>query len=251
MKQGVVLITGISGGIGRALGAAFNDAGLEVVGMDRRPPPRATDNFIEADLDALCRDASMRRRTLAAVRRQLRRRPLRAIVHNAATQIVKPFARLSTRDWEETLNVNLMSVVLLTQSLQKELEAAGGCVINISSIHARLTKRGFSAYATSKAALAGLTRSLAIEFGGRIRVNSICPAAIDTPMLRAGFNRWPVAVKRLAALHPSGRIGTSAEVAALAVFLASNQAAFINGADYLIDGGIGGQLCDPSTGAGA
>jgi NAD(P)-dependent dehydrogenase (short-subunit alcohol dehydrogenase family) len=175
----------------------------------------------------------------------LRGRRLAALINNAAVQIVKPSAALTTDDWNRTLNVNLLAPFLLTQALLDELTASHGAVVNISSIHAMQTKPGFVAYATSKAALNGLTRSLAVDLGGRVRVNSICPAAIDTPMLREGFAGREESFDRLAQMHPAGRIGEPAEVAALAVFLASDASAFMTGADIAIDGGIGARLRDP------
>ena len=115
----------------------------------------------------------------------------------------------------------------------------------MSSVHATATKPGFIAYATSKTALVGLTRSLAVDLGPRVRVNCILPAATDTPMLRAGFEGNPQGLAELGAMHPIGRIATPEEVAHVAVFLASKDAAVITGAAFAIDGGIGGRLHDP------
>jgi NAD(P)-dependent dehydrogenase (short-subunit alcohol dehydrogenase family) len=241
-----VIVTGISGGIGAALRAAFEHAGDRVIGLDRKRPAARLRDFVNADLEALCVDARARARTLAQLREQLAGARLRALVNNAATQIVKPFPALTADDWGRTLNVNLVAGALLTQAFTKDLERARGSVVNIASIHARLTKPGFAAYATSKAALVGLTRSLAVELGGRVRVNAICPAAIDTPMLRQGFARRPAGLRRLARFHPAGRIGTSAEVAELAVFLASERAGFVTGQAWGLDGGIGAMLHDPA-----
>ena len=153
-------------------------------------------------------------------------RGVAALINNAAVQIVKPMEMLTTEDWISTLNVNLLAPFLLTQALLKELEAAAGAVINISSIHATQSKPEFAAYATSKAALNGLTRNLAVELGGRVRINAICPAAVTTPMLLEGFAGREVALDRLAQMHPAGRIGEPREVAALAFFLVSDAAGF-------------------------
>lgn len=241
-----VIVTGVSGGIGAALRAAFERAGDRVIGLDHRRPGARAGAFVKADLDAFCVDARSRARTLAGLREQLEGARLRALVNNAATQIVKPFPALTADDWGRTLNVNLVAGALLTQAFTKDLERARGSVVNIASIHARLTKPGFAAYATSKAALVGLTRSLAVELGGRVRVNAICPAAIDTPMLRQGFARHPARLRRLGRFHPAGRIGTPAEVAELAVFLASERAGFVTGQAWGLDGGIGAMLHDPA-----
>jgi NAD(P)-dependent dehydrogenase (short-subunit alcohol dehydrogenase family) len=118
-------------------------------------------------------------------------------------------------------------------------------VINIASIHAGLTKPGFSAYSTSKSGLVGLTRSLAVELGAKVRVNAISPAAIDTPMLRDGFSENLAGLAELERIHPGGIIGTPTEVAELAFFMARNESKFLNGSIVGLDGGISGRLHDP------
>ena len=170
---------------------------------------------------------------------------LKVLVNNAAVQILGDSAELTVASWQRTLEVNVLAPFLLTQALLQHLEHAKGSVINIASVHARLTKPGFVAYATSKAALVGLTRSMAVDLGKRVRVNAICPAAIATPMLLEGFDGNEAALEQLSSMHPVGRIGTPADVASAAIFLASDQAAFMSGAILGVDGGIGGRLHDP------
>jgi NAD(P)-dependent dehydrogenase (short-subunit alcohol dehydrogenase family) len=134
----------------------------------------------------------------------------------------------------------------LAQALLSDLEAAVGSVVNIASIHAVATKPGFVCYATSKAALVGLTRAMAVDLGPRIRVNALLPAAVDTPMLRESFSGSETALGELGRMHPAGRIARPEEVARAAVFLASDQASFMTGAAVHVDGGIAGRLHDPS-----
>jgi NAD(P)-dependent dehydrogenase (short-subunit alcohol dehydrogenase family) len=126
-----------------------------------------------------------------------------------------------------------------------DIERAKGSVVNIASIHAVATKPGFVCYATSKAALVGLTRSMAVDLGPRVRVNAINPAATATPMLLAGFEGKSKELDELAKKHPLERIAQPWEVAKTALFLASPDAAFITGTCLNIDGGIGGRLHDP------
>ena len=95
-------------------------------------------------------------------------------MNNAAVQILAPADAITFDQWRETLDTNLLAPFLLTQALLPELERGRGSVVNVASIHANLTKPGFVAYATSKAALVGLTRSLAVDLGGRVRVNAVC-----------------------------------------------------------------------------
>jgi len=127
----------------------------------------------------------------------------------------------------------------------EKLKVSKGSVVNITSIHAALTKPGFSTYAMSKAAMDGMTRSLAVELGRDVRINAIAPAAISTPLLEAGFENRLDEFKQLADMHPTGKIGTPADVASLALYLVSEEAAFINGSILGLDGGIRGRLHDP------
>ena len=166
-----------------------------------------------------------------------------ALVNNAAVQVLGSADTLTIDDWRATLDVNLLAPFLLTQGLLPELERAGGSVVNVASVHAHLTKPGFVAYATSKAALVGLTRSLAVDLGSRVRVNAVLPAATATPMLLAGLG--PGEAGAVGAVHPLGRVARPEEIAAAVVYLASGAASFVSGAVLAVDGGIGARLHDP------
>jgi NAD(P)-dependent dehydrogenase (short-subunit alcohol dehydrogenase family) len=128
----------------------------------------------------------------------------------------------------------------------------GGAIVNVASIHARVTAGGRVAYVTSKAALVGLTRALSLDHAADgIRVNAILPGTIETPMLTEGWARLrpdrTIDEMRhdIGAANPLGRIGGADEVAAAIEFLASSEAAFITGAELVIDGGIGNKLALP------
>lgn len=170
---------------------------------------------------------------------------LNVLINNAAVQVLGGVGSLSMADWNQTLNVNLLAPFALVQGLLLQLDAADGCVINVSSIHARLTKPNFVAYATSKAALSGMTRAMAVDLGARVRVNAIEPAAIETDMLKAGFAHQPEEYVILQGCHPQGRIGTPAEVASLALSIACGNLRFLHGTCIAMDGGISGRLHDP------
>lgn len=234
------VITGHAGAIGAALCRAFRAKGWHVIGVDRRPSAGTADREIVAELSQPSLED-----LVAEIRATLGAGPLHALVNNAAHQVVKPVEALALADWQETLAVNLLAPWQLIRGLLDPLARGRGCVLNIASIHGRLTKPGFVAYATSKAALEGLTRALAVELGGRVRVNAIAPAAVDTPMLQAGFADAS-ARDALAAMHPAGRIALPEEIAQAAAFLASDEAAFITGTVLGIDGGIGARLHDPA-----
>ena len=245
--KSAVIITGAAGGIGQVLCREFTKAGYHVIASDSSEecPLVEVDSWVGIDLDHFCRKSDYRQRLVEQLREAAEGYNITALINNAAVQEVKSFESLSVEDWTLTLNVNLMAPFLLTQTLLTNLEANAGSVVNISSIHASQTKPGFTAYATSKAALNGLTKSLAVELGSRVRINNICPAAISTPMLESGFAGQENLLDELGEMHPVGRIGKPQEVASLALFLVSDEARFITGANIALDGGISIRLRDP------
>jgi NAD(P)-dependent dehydrogenase (short-subunit alcohol dehydrogenase family) len=246
--NGTVLVTGAAGGIGQALVRSFANGGYDVVATDRGAAPADLRclRYLECDLQALVEDERYAAGVLARVRDSVGGRPLRGLINNAAVQILGPVENLDRSAWQATLCVNLLAPFFLTQALLPELETAGGTVLNISSIHANHTKKNFAAYATSKAALSGLTRAMAVELGDRVRINGIAPAAIETPMLRAGFADDEAGFQQLNRMHPAGRIGRPDELAAFALTIVRDGSAFMNGAILDFDGGIGSVLADPA-----
>jgi NAD(P)-dependent dehydrogenase (short-subunit alcohol dehydrogenase family) len=242
------LITGACGGIGRALVEAFQAAGYHVIATDVVPAPTAfqADDFVCADLARTVQDETYADMVFAELRGLLDCGGLSVLVNNAAIQILRTVDELSRSDWRTTLDINLLAPFFWTQTFLPELESAAGTVINISSIHARLTKPNFVAYGLSKAALSALTRNMAVELGSRVRVNAIEPAAVDTEMLRAGFGSSEAAYRQLERCHPAGRIISPHEVAGLAVWLASDHARSLTGVCLGLDGGIGSRLHDPA-----
>lgn len=246
--KSAALITGALGGIGQALCAAFRDAGYYTLGIDlvdEAPASATCDAFLGLDLADLAESDTARRQSLAEIRAALGERPLAVLLNNAAAQVLGGVEELSAENWQQTLSVNLLAPFFLIQGLLDRLTAANGSVINLSSIHANLTKPGFVAYATSKAAIAGLTRAMAVDLGPRVRVNAIAPAAIETEMLRVGFGGKPEALAGLADCHPVGRLGRPEEVARLALFLASAECRFLTGSVLGLDGAISARLHDP------
>lgn len=244
------LITGSNGGIGRALCEAFVAAGYRVIGMDRVGAPAGVElpgvTTVQQDIRVFAKDTPARTAALGRLKALLGGDGLSALVNNAATQRLAPTDRITVEEVEDTLETNVVAPLMLVQGLLAELERAGGSVVNIGSVHGTATKREFVAYATSKAALAGLTRALAVDLGGRVRVNNISPGAIATPMLEAGFEGRAEARKQLDAVHPLGRVGTPMEVAQAALFLASSAASNITGLDLRVDGGVAARLHDPA-----
>jgi NAD(P)-dependent dehydrogenase (short-subunit alcohol dehydrogenase family) len=243
-----VIVTGCEGSIGRAITEEFRSNGWFVVGTDRLASLSGTcDHYIEQDLVELCHSESARAEFAAKVDSILADRlRLSCLVNNAAVQIIKPTAILTLAEFQQTLDVNLVAPFVLSQMFHSDLEANSGCIVNVSSIHARLTKPGFVAYATSKSALSGLTRAMAVDLAGAIRVNGVEPAAVDTDMLREGFAHNSDGFEKLQSHHPSGRIGQPSEIARVIFILTDPGIGFLNGEVIGIDGAIGARLHDPA-----
>jgi len=245
-KKKTAIITGAAGGIGRAMVRIFGEAGYRVLATDLmdKPLDLNCEVYVPADLALYATDESYARKIDTVFRNQIDCR-LDVLINNAAIQILGCTDSLTRQDWQTTLSVNTLAPFLLAQSLLPLLEKTKGNIINIGSIHSRLTKKKFVAYATSKAALSGMTRAMSVDLGSRIRVNAIEPAAIETAMLLEGFKEQPDLYMELSSCHPVNRIGFPEEVALTALFLASDAASFIHGACVRLDGGISNCLHDP------
>ena len=244
----VAVVTGACGGLGASIVKELRSHGWTVIALDIRSKTGDSGAQIICDLRKFVKKTSYRDEILQKIKNLLPAQMVKfALVNNAAVQLLAPASRLSYEQWNDSLSVNLLAPFFLSQGLLEPLKAARGSVINISSIHGELTKKEFAAYAVSKGGLNTLTRSLAIEwaeFG--ISVNCICPAAIDTPMLRAGFNGDMDSLEGLAFFHPTKRIGRPEEVAELVYLLAEFRGKFLTGAVVDLSGGISSVLHDPS-----
>lgn len=242
-----VVITGANGGIGKALVAAFRAANYGVIASDITPQGAdlGCDHFVQADLQQTVTNEACSEQIFSGIRQVLDGQPLKGLVNNAAIQILGGVEELDRTAWQTTLNINLLAPFVWTQALLPELSKAEGCVVNIGSIHARLTKKNFVAYATSKAALAGLTRAMAVDLGEKVRVNAIEPAAIETEMLKAGFDGKPEQYEQLKKYHPTRKIGRPEEIAKLVYMMINASTPFLNGAIINFDGGVGAVLHDP------
>ena len=240
-----VLITGANGGIGKALCKTFVEAGYFVIASDKVAGDCVCDIFIQADIEALSSNSEYRNDILAKVREYLNNQGLFGLINNAAIQILGRTEEIQIEHWRQTLDINLIAPFLLIQGLLPELKKAKGSVVNIASVHAINTKPGFICYATSKTALVGLTKAMAVDLGPNVRINTICPGATVTPMLLAGFKGKDEEFDQLSKIHPLERIAQPKEIAQVALFLVSEQASFITGASLSVDGGIGVRLHDP------
>ncbi len=244
-----MLITGAAGGVGRATVQYFTEKGWRVIGVDRAVFGEsfpASGLFIQADIS----DPKM----LEYVYEQAHHftDTLDAVVNNAAVQIAKPLIETTAEEWDLVMASNLRSVFLGAKLAYPLLKArGGGALVNVSSVHAVATSANIAAYAASKGGLLALTRAMAIEFApDNIRVNAILPGAVDTPMLRAGFDRGHLSggsvldrLENLARKTVNGRVGQPAEIASAIYFLAdSTQSSFMTGQALVVDGGATARL---------
>lgn len=246
----LVIISGSSGGIGKALVEAYHDDNFVVIGLDcKKFHKNDFKNFHEINCDLVKFSKNeIYRSEISAKIKQFIPKNLKdfCIVNNAAQQIIKEFKNINNNDWDNSFSVNTIAPFFLIQEHLDELIDCSGNVVNISSIHSKLTKKGFACYAASKAALESLTRSLAIDLSPLgISVNSVSPAAISTDMLSDSFSSNQEKFKELKNYHPSKDIGNPRELAVLIKTITDYKGKFLTGARVSVTGGIEGVLHDP------
>jgi NAD(P)-dependent dehydrogenase (short-subunit alcohol dehydrogenase family) len=246
-KKPIAVVTGSSGFLGREICKRFHEDGYIVLGIDQiLIENNFCDGFIQIDLNELVCNLVLINNILSLIESYENAGFLRVLINNAAYQFVSHSHPISLNEMSKSVNVNALAPYYLTTTLAGRLASSKGLVVNISSIHARLTKAGFTAYSSTKAMLSALTRSLAIEYGGRFQIICVEPAAIDTGMLREGFVNEPDKLAVLNSYHPSGRIGTVEEVAKFVAMICMSNIEFLHGACIDISGGIAGRLHDPN-----
>jgi NAD(P)-dependent dehydrogenase (short-subunit alcohol dehydrogenase family) len=242
-----ILVTGSSGAIGKAIVEIFRSDGDFVIGLDQCSPEGVgPDHFIEADLNELVLSEDYLARTILNTKNAVGSQGLDVLVNNAAYQYVDNKHPIPVGEITRSHNVNFIAPYLLITSLSEMLTANAGSVVNIGSVHSKLTKAGFFAYAASKAAVASMTRSLAIDYGEKIRINCIEPASVATPMLLEGFGQNPRARETLESYHPQGRISTPEEVAELVKMLCNPGLGSLHGACIDLSGAVASKLHDPA-----
>lgn len=243
-----VLVTGAAGGLGNTLVKKLSFYGYSVIATDLLdcPADLHCDNYIMSDLERVANDESYAEDLINQIKTIIGNNGLSALINNAAVQILGGVETLDSSDWLKTLSINVISPFLLSKAFLCDLEIKSGTILNISSIHARLTKSGFVAYATSKAALSGLTRSMAVDLGGRVTVNALEIAALNTEMLLSGFGYDYEMLKKLEKYHPVGEIGDVDQIASYILSIIESRCKFLSGSCIAIDGAIGSRLFDPS-----
>ncbi len=229
----VAVVTGAASGIGAAIARLFVNEGAQVTGIDLAPSSADGFELLQGDItDA----AAMRALVEATLARHGR---IDVLVNNAGADVFSDPLALDDAQWQRCFALNLEGAWQLCKAvLPGMVTQQAGAIVNIASVHGHKIIPGAFPYPVAKHALIGMTRSLGIEYAAHgIRVNSISPGLILVPRIEAWFEREPGARERQTALLPPRRIGSPEEVAYTALFLASDEARFINATDILIDGG--------------
>jgi NAD(P)-dependent dehydrogenase (short-subunit alcohol dehydrogenase family) len=235
----VCVITGSSGGIGRATAALWSDEGATVVGVDL-----ARDADIRADIT----DEEQVRGLYADVRERHGR--IDVLFNNAGISPPQDASVIETdrEVWERVQQVNLTSVFLCCKhGIPHLLDTGGGSVINTASFVAVMgAATSQIAYTASKGGVLALSRELGVEFSQRgVRVNALCPGPVETPLLHELYAKEPDAAARRLAHVPVGRFARPEEIARAALFLASDDASYVTATAFLVDGGISGAYTTP------
>ena len=241
----VALVTGGDTGIGRGVCQRLARDGADVV-IDYRGDAAPADALVK-EIEgygrravAIAADVSDPQQVQSLFQRaEQALGPVDILVNNAGIEKRAPFLEVAIEDFDRVLSVNLRGVFLCTQAAARGMaQRKRGRIINISSVHEDLAFPEFAAYAASKGGVRMLMRTLAVELAPLgITVNDVAPGAIATPINTATLND-PAKVKALEAIIPLGRIGTPEDVAAVVAFLASDDAAYVTGSTYYVDGGM-------------
>ena len=235
----VVVVTGAGGNIGSGIARRMVAAGAAVLAHTRSSPvghlrDRSGESLAEVVVDLTTTDGP-RAVIDAALERYGR---LDGLVSNAGIQPVVPFSDLTDAQWSEMIDTNLTAVHRLTQAAAEAMAAlgTGGSIIHISSIEGTNPAPGHGHYSVSKAALIMHARAAALSYGpSGIRVNTVSPGLIARPGIALA---WPEGVRRWGDACPMGRLGTPEDIGDACVFLCSDLARWITGANLVVDGGV-------------
>ncbi len=246
LQDKVAIITGAGSGIGRGIAERFGREGASIV-IDYVGPADGANETLSLVLAAGGKGVVVQADvTLPADREKLIEAAITSygtldiLVNNAGLEKKADFWDVAEEDYDRILSVNLKGPFFLAQSFVRKLRDLGkkGRIVNISSVHEEMTFPGFSTYCLSKGALRMFARDLAVELGPLgITINNVAPGAIQTPINKKLMGNEQEMASLLSNI-PLGRMGTVEDVASLVAFLVSEEAAYVTGSTYVIDGGL-------------
>jgi NAD(P)-dependent dehydrogenase (short-subunit alcohol dehydrogenase family) len=231
-----VLVTGAASGIGRAVAELFLRAGARVAALDLRAPesqPGGGSSWVALEADITDPHAVAR----AVQRASDQLDGIDALVNAAGIANTDWAEAVSLEDWKRVLDVNLTGTFVVCRATLPHLRAAGrATIVNLSSGQGLQPFKQRSAYAASKAGVIAFSKCIAMEWAPLIRVNTICPGAVDTPMVRAGYTAQALR-EQVGPRYALGRIGEAQEIALAALYLTSDESSFVTGIVLAVDGG--------------
>lgn len=238
----VAVITGSTSGMGRATAILFAKEGAKVVvtGRNEKRAKQVVDEIRKDGGEAIyvLADTADQKSPFMIITEIMKEYgTIDILMNNAGMLSLTPLMEISPEEWQEAMNVNVTSALLLTQLAAPVMKEKGsGHIINTSSVAGWAAHWGFAAYVTSKHAMVGLTRAMANELGPEIHVNGICPGSIKTAMLESvgGEDAFDFLIERTALK----RVGEGQDIANVALFLATDDSAYINGQLIHVDGGL-------------
>jgi len=248
LENKVALITGAERGIGRAVASKMTHEGAMVAlaDIDLASAQSAAEQLQDEGCRALAiqTDITRESQVQAAVQRAIEHfGRIDILVNNAGKNFYYDATTMSEADWDNAMNVDVKGAWLCCKHVLPVMKAGkAGSIINIASVHARITAPQHFPYAAAKSALVGLSRNLALDYASyNIRVNAICPGWVRTALVQGWFDQQPdpkATEDRVLSFQPLRRIGTPEEIANFVAFVASDEASFITGAELVIDGGM-------------
>jgi NAD(P)-dependent dehydrogenase (short-subunit alcohol dehydrogenase family) len=251
LENKIAIVTGAAKGIGWGIAKVFIEKGAKVVVVDwdAAEGGKTAEKFRKGGGDAIfvkC-DVSKEEEVKAMINATLAKyNRIDILVNNAGVGVYKTVLDATSAEWDHCLNVNLKGVFLCSKYAIPHMQKVGkGGIVNTSSVHSYATVNGVAPYAASKGGITALTRNMAIDYGPAIRVNSIAPGWVLTPLIQGIFNGYPDPAGQQQAVEQRQvmkRIGRPEDIGYAATFLASDEASFITGAQLFVDGGLTAQL---------
>lgn len=239
-----IIVTGAAKGIGKACVAYFLNNGDNVIALDIDEKSLSELNIGDAKLTVFACDVSKGKIVEETIQKAIEKvGEIDVLINNAGIQRYSTITETSEEEWDLVMSVNLKSAFLCAKYAIPSMQKKGkGVVINVSSVQAFITQQRVAPYTTSKTAMLGLTRSIAVDYAPKIRCVAVCPGTVDTPMLRDAIRESENPEKvyqECIDMHLSKRICPPEEVAALIGFLAGENAGSITGQAFRVDGGLG------------